>query len=199
MASPATPDPDNKTKSSASEQKIISNPDFSGIPDPIADWIQRPDFPRCALGAYVSIRGFEGVVVEIIGQSMRVLSVDGIKQRFNGARLKTLFAPRKRPKPTPKPKAPRVAKKTVPDDEEEDEAPPREYIADPDFTAPVSAIGEYANQPDFPKCAYGKHVSIAEYIGVVVEIVKDSMRVQCSSGAIRRFNAPVLKKLYGTR
>lgn len=203
MALPTTPDPDNEAETSTPEQKNADNPDFSGTPDPIAEWTQRPNFPQCALGAYVSIRGFEGVVVEIIGQSMRILSADGIKQRFNGDRLKTLFAPRERPKVTPEPKAPPAKKQAEPDDddeeEEEDSVPAREYIANPDFTAPVSAIGDYANQPDFPKCAYGKHVSIAEYVGVVVEIVNASMRVQCESGGIRRFNAPVLKKLYGKR
>ena len=207
MASPTTSDPDNETNSSAPEQKIVTNPDFSGTPTPIAEWTQRPDFPQCALGAYVSIRGFEGVVVEIIGQSMRIVSTEGVKQRFNGDRLKTLFAPRERPQPTPEPKAPPAKQQAQPDTEEDEEeeddddevVPTRQYIANPDFTAPVCAIGDYAKQADFPRCAYGKYVSIAEYAGVVVEIVKDSVRVQCESGGIRRFNAPVLRKLYSPR
>jgi hypothetical protein len=190
MASTVTTDSDDETK-----------PDFSGKADPIADWVQKPDFPRCALGAFVNIHGFEGVVIEITGKSLRIISKDGIRQRFNGDRLKTLFAPRELPKPEPKRQAPRAKKPVEPDEEpdEEDVKPAREYIEKPDFNAPVIEIGEYVDQPDFPRCAYGKHVSIGEYVGVVVEVVKHSVRVQCSSGGIRRFNAPVLKKIYARR
>jgi hypothetical protein len=193
MASPATSDPDQEPTSSAPEQKIIANPDFSGAPESIADWTGRPDFPRCALGAYVNIKGFEGVVVEIIGQSLRIQSAEGVKQRFNGDRLKTLFAPRDRTKPKP---PPTLATRKTP---AADEAPAREHIEEPDFTAPIRAIRVYASQRDFPKCAYGKHVDIPGYTGVVVEIVKDSLRVQAATGGIRRFNCGVLKKLYGSK
>jgi hypothetical protein len=76
-------------------------------------------------------------------------------------------------------------------------APPRIYIADPDFTAPVRLINDYAGRPDFPKCAYGKHVDILGYTGVVVEIVQGSLKIQSAAGAIRSYNGEVLKKLYG--
>ena len=177
-----------------SDEDIITNPDFSGDPESIADWTQRQDFPRCALGAHVNIRGFEGVVVQIIGRSLKIVSKDGVKQRFNGDRLKTLFAPRDLNPPKPQPRL-MPKKKPAPEPEPE---PERVYIAKPDFTAPVRAIRVYASQPDFPQCAYGKHVEIPGYAGVVIEIVKDSLKIQAESGGVRRFNGRVLKKLYGS-
>ena len=73
----------------------------------------------------------------------------------------------------------------------------RVYVADPDFTTPVRPINDYASRPDFPKCAYGQHVDILGYTGVVVEIVKGSLKIQSEAGAIRSYNSDVLKKLYG--
>jgi hypothetical protein len=73
----------------------------------------------------------------------------------------------------------------------------RVYIADPDFTTPVRPINDYAGKPDFPKCAYGKHVQILDYTGVVVEIVQGSLKIQSATGTTRSYNSEVLKKLYG--
>lgn len=212
---PATTETVGSMTTPNSENDPISNPDFSGEPESIADLTQRPEFPQCALGAHVAIRGFEGVVVEIIGRSLKIVSKDGVKQRFNADRLKTLFAPRDRTQPKPEPRVTpksKSAKSTTSatsggavasirnsrPEPDADEGPQREYVADPDFTAPVKPIGEYAGRPDFPKCAYGKHVEIPGYIGVVIEILKDTIKVQAESGGIRRFNGPVLRKLYGT-
>lgn len=80
-------------------RKAITEPDFSGTPQPIGQWTELADFPQCALGAHVSIHGFTGVLVEIINQSIKVQSPDGKSQRFNAYRLKTLFAPPDRTKP----------------------------------------------------------------------------------------------------
>ena len=94
-----------------------------------------------------------------------------------------------RPKPVAEPKPTR--------DEPADEPAPRVHITAPDFTAPVRAIRTYASQPDFPQCAYGQHVDIPGYSGVVVEIVKGSLKVQSPTGTIRSYNAEALKTLYG--
>ena len=59
------------------------------------------------------------------------------------------------------------------------------------------AVGDYAGKPDFPKCAYGKHVDILGYTGVVVEIVQGSLKIQSATGTTRSYNSEVLKKLYG--
>jgi hypothetical protein len=192
MANPVTSETDLEA-SPPLRDGIIANPDFSGPAAPISEWVARPDFPRCALGAFVSIHGFTGVVVEIMGASFRVVSEEGVKQRFNGDRLRSLFAPRDRTKPKA---AARRAPSVKPPPAAE-EVPVRNHITDPDFTAPVRPIVDYANQPDFPACAFGKHIELPDYTGVVVEIVNDSLRVQAAGGGIRRFNGAVLKKLFG--
>ncbi len=174
----------------------ISTPDFSGAPLSIEDVAGRPDFPQCVLGVYIDIRGFAGVVVDIVNQSIKVRSPEGTTQSFNAYRLKTLFAPPERYEPptptreTERPDPPAPAKPV---------APPRVYIADPDFTAPVRPISDYAGQPDFPQCAYGKHVDIVGFSGVVVEIVKGSLKVQPPVGGTRSYNAEIMRKLYGKR
>jgi hypothetical protein len=199
MQSPETPD--SSPEAPRVTPKVIITPDFSGEPVPIGQFTERADYPQCTLGAHVSIHGFAGVVVEIVNQSLKVRSQDGITQRFNAYRLKTLFAPPDRTKPAPqtlsreRPKpvaAPRPAL-----DEPEPPAPVRRRITNPDFEQPVRAIRTFATQADFPECAYGKHVDIPGYAGVVVEIVKGSLRVQSPTGTIRSYNGEALKKLYG--
>lgn len=201
MQSPTTTEQDTEATPPAPTPKVITEPDFSGTPQPIGQWTERADFPQCALGAYVSIHGFAGVVVEIVNQSLKVRSQDGITQRFNAYRLKTLFAPPDRTKPAPqtlsmeRPKP--VAEPRPARDEPEPLPPPRIHITNPDFSEPVRAIRTFASQPDFPQCAYGKHVDIPGYAGVVVEIVKGSLKVQSPTGTIRSYNGEALKKLYG--
>ena len=210
MSSPTQSDPINEATPSSSKLAAITTPDFSGIPQPIGDFAGRADFPQCAHGAHVDIQGFSGVVVEIIGSSIKVRPVEGITQRFNVHRLKSLYGPTIiRPEPvvaadpvTPKPVATARAERsrTAPKPEsvdEEPEKPARVYIDSPDFTAPVLLINEYARQPDFPKCAYGKHVDIEGYTGVVVELVKGSLKIHSPAGITRSYNAEVLRKNYG--
>ncbi len=198
MTSPETTEAENAPPPPASTPKVITAPDFSGEPVPIGQWTERPDFPQCTLGHHVSIHGFAGVVVEIVNQSLKVRSADGISQRFNAYRLKTLFAPPDRTKPSPqvlsmdRPKP--VERKP---EEPEAEPLPRIHILNPDFNQPVRAIRSYASLADFPQCVYGKHVDIPGYSGVVVEIVKGSLRVQSPTGTVRSYNVDALKKLYG--
>lgn len=199
MQSPETTD--SSPEAPRVPPKVIVTPDFSGEPVPIGQFTERADYPQCTLGVLVSIHGFVGVVVEIINQSLKVRSADGITQRFNAYRLKTLFAPPDRSKPSsiapsaeqPKP----VASPSPAADEPEPPAPVRRRITHPDFEQPVRAIRTFATQADFPECAFGKHVDIPGYAGVVVEIVKGSLRVQSPAGTLRSYNAEALKKLYG--
>ena len=183
-------------------RKVITEPDFSGEPQPIGTLTERADFPQCALGVHVNIRGFAGVVVEIVKQSIVVLASDGTAQRFNAYRLKALFAPPERPTPPPAKVAdrPRPAALPPPFADEPKAAPPvpvRVFIDEPDFTLPLHDIKTFASRRDFPQCAYGQHVDIPGYAGVVVEIVKGSLKVQSPTGDIRSYNAAVLKRLYG--
>ena len=177
---------------------VVTQPDFSGEPQPISELVARNDFPQGALGVYIDIRGFAGVVVEIVNQSIKVRSPDGVTQRFNANRLKTLYAPPDRSEPV----FPTHNTDRLRHDEPSDptptvpSAPPRVYIANPDFTSPAKPINDFTRQPDFPTCAYAQHVDIFGYTGVVVEIVKGSLKVQTPAGTSRSYNGEVLKKLY---
>jgi hypothetical protein len=200
MQSPTTPHQDQATATPPSAERMeIAEPDFSGTPQPIEDLAVQADFPQGALGAYVDIRGFAGVVVEIVHQSIKVRSPEGITQRFNANRLRTLCAPPDRIEPVPttrnidRPKTADVSESGQP----KPATPPRVFIANPDFTAPARRINDYTVQPDFPQCAYGKHVDIAGYRGVVVEIVRGSLKIQSPAGTTRSYNAELLRKLYG--
>ncbi|MFO1460878.1 MAG: hypothetical protein U1G08_15910 [Verrucomicrobiota bacterium] len=177
---------------------VIANPDFSGTPMPISSMTGRADWPRCALGAYVDIHGFEGVVIQISNQSIRVRSSDRITQQFNAHRLKVLFAPPDRTTPV---RSIQIPGPEVPASEPEPPAaaaePVRNVVETPDYTAPVRAIRTYASRVDFPGCALGKHVEIPGYAGVVVEIVGGSLKVRSQEGQTRSFNAVALRKLYG--
>jgi hypothetical protein len=197
-----SPEQDNPLTTPAPTQKQgpVTTPNFSGTPQPIQDLAGREDFPQCALGAFIDIQGFSGVVIEIVNQSIKVRPVEGSTQRFNANRLRTLYSPAIRPEPTLAPiqenlPAPRPA--TAEPDEVQAKEEMRVYIAEPNFSAPIQPIDDYASQPDFPKCVYGKHVDILGYTGVVIEIVKGSLKVQSPVGISRSYNAEVLRKNYG--
>jgi len=199
MQLPITPDPVKEAPPTPPTRRLAAEPDFSGPAQPIDDFAGRADFPQCVLGEHIDIQGFAGVVVEIVKDSIRVRPPQGMTQRFNANRLKTLYAPPVRPEhdaPTPTVEHPEADATSEPV-RSKPSAPPREYIADPDFTVPIQPINDYAGQPNFPKCAYGKHVDIQGYTGVVVEFVKGSLKIQSPAGITRSYNAEVLRKLYG--
>lgn len=198
-----TPESNIEPIVAAPAPKVITEPDYSGEPQPISQFTTRVDYPACLHGVHIDIRGFAGVVVEIVNQSIRVLSPEGILQSFNFNRLKTLHAPPSRPEPMPSTRhvetpQPRVTLESdVADEAPAPEEPERVYIAEPDFSVPFKKIDDFAGQPDFPQCVYGVHVDIRDFTGVVVEIVKGSLKIQSPDGIIRSYNAAVLKKLYG--
>ena len=199
MQSPKTPEPAAESTPTPPARSVITEPDFSGTPQPIGALAGQGDFPQCALGVFIDIQGFAGVVVEIVGQSIKVRPPEGITQRFNANRLRTLYAPTIRPEPAAMPRiADLPARVTAPKPAQaEPEAPARVYIVDPDFSSPVRVINDYASQSEFPRCAYGKHVDILGYTGVVVEILKGSLKIQSPTGITRSYNAEVLRKVYG--
>ena len=206
MEATTTLDPNNNEATPpAPTRTVIAKPDYSEEPQSISQFTTRADYPGCLHGVHIDIRGFAGVVVEIVNQSIRVLSPEGILQSFNFNRLKTLNAPPDRSVPMPSTRGVErpptdAATESQPDAAAETpatEEPERIYIAEPDFSEPCQLINAYAGQPDFPQSAYGKHVDIQEFTGVVVEIVKGSLKIQSPDGIIRSYNAGVLKKLYG--
>ncbi len=185
---------------SNSRRGPIASPDFNQPTKPIGEFAGMPDFPWCTLGQHVNIGGSVGVVVEIVNQSIKLRTVERTNQSFNTNRLLILYGPRPEMlaihRPTEEPRkviqAPVV---TAP-------APPGEVRRDIleclDFSTPVKPIAEWITQLNFPKCAYGAHVEIGGYTGIVVEIVKQqSVRVRSKEGTSRTFNADTLRKICG--
>jgi hypothetical protein len=74
--------------------------------------------------------------------------------------------------------------------------PASRMIAEPDFAGAPKPISDFAGRADFPQCVLGAYIDIQGFAGVVVEIVKDSIRVRPPQGATQRFNANRLKTLY---
>jgi hypothetical protein len=70
---------------------------------------------------------------------------------------------------------------------------------EPNYNAPVQPIANLVAAPDFPRNALGQHVDIGGYAGVVVEIVKHSIRVRASEGGTMSYNINTLRRLYGPR
>lgn len=187
-------------------------PDFTRPVRAMKEFAGRADFPECILGEHIDISGFAGVVVAIVKHSIKVKSPEGLTQSFNVNRLRTLFAPPVRieaPVSAPSPtvdaeSAPRPVTRRRPEPVEDDAppapaapAPVREVIEEPDFTLPVVQIRDLVGRDDFPKCAFGQQVEINGFTGVVVEIVKQSLRVRSVDGYLQSFNGPILKKLHG--
>jgi hypothetical protein len=81
-----------------------------------------------------------------------------------------------------------------------EDSPPSEkrgVVAEPDFNTPLTPIVDFVARPDFPECILGEHVDIGGYAGVVVAIVKHSIKVRSQEGATRSFNSFGLRRIYG--
>jgi preprotein translocase subunit YajC len=200
----------------AAEKPSADANKYDGTPRPITEVVMQPDFPKSALGEFVEIGGLTGIVVEIVNQSLKVKSKDGVVQSFNGNVLKKLYAPAQRPTPQAEHVRARDAAYSgsssatgsspsdVADEKEEDEAQvdrptPGALTAEPNFEAPLKPIGELVVQADYPKCLLGAHVEIGGYTGVVIELLDQSLKVKSRDGATQRFNARVLQRVYGPK
>lgn len=88
----STRDPEPPTPATAPSppREVIETPDFEAPIRPIAEFIQRSDFPKCALGAHVEIAGYTGVVVEIVNQSLKVRAVHGLSRSYNADGLRRI-------------------------------------------------------------------------------------------------------------
>ncbi|MBA4150037.1 MAG: hypothetical protein H0X66_18150 [Verrucomicrobia bacterium] len=169
---------------------------------PISDFVARADFPDCARGALVNIGGYTGLVVDIVGNSLKVRSDDETTMSFNCHVLRRLYAPREELKPRVpesetdrKPESRRKTAKST-EVEPEPEPPKRNIITEPNFDLPIKPIRDFTGREDFPQCTFGVHVDIGDYKGVVVEIVKGSLKVRSPEEVIRSYNSQVLRKLY---
>jgi hypothetical protein len=73
----------------------------------------------------------------------------------------------------------------------------REFSGKPDFKAPLKPIAEFVARPDFPECVLGEHVDIGGYTGVVVGVVRQSIRVRSPDGGTASFNSHGLRRIHG--
>lgn len=179
-----------------------SEPGLNRSAKPIAELLLQPGFPKSALGETVDIGGYIGVVADVVNQSLKVRSSEGVTKSFNAGGLRKLYGPRVLPEPYPQPheaESPAPPRPRAIRREETPSPPPpkREVVAEPDFAKPVKKISDLARLPDFPKCALGEHVEIAGYTGVVVEIVNRSLKVRSQAEITRSYNADALRRLYG--
>jgi hypothetical protein len=197
----------SETPLTAVNREVLTEPNPASEPKGIGEFAGRPDFPQCVLGELVDIGGRTGTVTQIAGQSLKVKSPQGAVQSFNPQVLRKLYGPVVKPQITPhlptdpvsyerprvigQPKAAERAEENLP------EPPPRVFVAEPDFEQPLRPITDFVDREDFPKCAYGLHVEIGEFAGVVVEIVKQSLKVRGADGYLKSYNGPILRKLYG--
>src|SRR5215467_11303803 len=93
----------------------------------ISELVAAPEFPNSALGARVDIKGFIGVVVGVVNNSIKVRSEEGNTVSYNFHALRRLYGPHLPPEPAPaNPPAPEQTK--------------RQVILEPDFNAPLVPI-----------------------------------------------------------
>jgi hypothetical protein len=172
----------------ASRQPTINESNPEPTAKLISELVTDPEFPRNALSQRVDIGGYVGVVVDIVRNSIKVRSSEGITMSYNINALRRLYGPHVPVEPlapTQEPAAPAPPPQ-----------PKREVILNPNFDAPLKPIEQFVNRPDFPKCAYGEYVDMRGYLGVVVEIVGRSLKVRSREGTTRSYNADGLRKIF---
>jgi ribosomal protein L21E len=91
-ADPAPPAPPTPTQP---KRDVIAEPNFNSPLVPIESLVNRPGFPGCALGVFVDLHGFAGVVVELVGSSLKVRSREGATHSYNADGLRKIHGSRK--------------------------------------------------------------------------------------------------------
>jgi hypothetical protein len=172
---------------------LVAEANFEAPIRPITELVLEADYPKNLLGAHIDIGGYTGVVIQLQNQSFRVRSRSGSAQSFNANVLRRVYGPVQKPKASEPPTRPTYKNPTPPP---APAGPPREIIMNPDYTAPVLQIVEYISRTDFPQCTLGKHIEITGFTGVVVEIVKQSLKVKSVEGTTRSYNTQALRRLY---
>ena len=196
-------DGDIPTSSPTTEN--ASEADQSRPARPIADLLTDPEFPRSAMGEWVDIGGYTGVVVDVVKQSLKVKSAEGITMSFNANGLRRIYGrtlPPEPPPPIPEPPAVRPPKPASVRSQQATappppQAPPPPPAIEPNFDQPVKSVKEFVGRADFPACVLGQHVEVGGYTGVVVQIINKSLKVRSRSETTRSYNADALRKLFG--
>jgi len=167
-------------------------------PIPISEFAARDDFPQCTVGALVDIGGYVGTVAEIVHNSMRVRSPEGVTRGFNFYTLRKLYGPRVELEPEPPSRSsdensePSTQKETAATSE------PAE-IQNPDYDREPKPIASLLAEPNFPGSALGEMVDMNGYTGVIVQVLNQSLKVRSREGTSRRYNAEILRKLHGEK
>jgi hypothetical protein len=73
-------------------RQVIPEPNFRSPLVPIESLVSQADFPRCALGVFVDLHGFTGVVVELVGCSLKVRPREGSTCSYNVEGLRKIYA-----------------------------------------------------------------------------------------------------------
>jgi len=157
----------------------------------ISELVADPDFPRSAVGAQVDIKGYTGVIVDVVKNSIRVRSAEGNTVSYNFNALRRLYGPRTAPVNTPPEQTPASPPAAPP-------AANRKVILDPKFNSPLVPIESLVHQPEFPGCAFGLYIDLHGFSGVVVELVGHSLKVRSREGSTRSYNADGLRKIYAS-
>jgi hypothetical protein len=151
---------------------------------PISDLVGHPEFPNSAVGMLVDIKGFIGVLVGVVNNSIKVRSEEGHTVSYNFHTLRRLYGPP-------------IADDTAPADPPAPETQEKGSASlEPDFNAPLVPIESLAAKTSFPDCALGIFVDLHGFTGVVVALVGGSLKVRSQEGATRSYNAESLRKLY---
>ncbi len=173
-------------------------PNFDRPAKDIAEFVNLPEFPQNTLGEFVEIRGYAGVVIEIVKQSLKVKSPDGITMSYNMHGLKKIYG-KSAPPPEPPPSEPAPAAAPAISSFTQTATPwskPATVITEPNFDQPIKAMRVFAGRRDFPDCALGEYVDIRGYAGVVVSIVDATLEVKAPDGNTRSYGAVGLRKLF---
>jgi hypothetical protein len=170
----------------------MTDPKSDASAKPISELVADPGFPNSAVGKRVDIKGYTGVVVEVVKNSIKVRSTEGTTMSYNFHTLRKLYGPRIAPVEAPA--EPAKASSPAPQPKAE-----RHVIQEPNFQSPLVPIESIVKRPDFPGCAFGVFVDFHGYSGVVVELVGRSLKVRSREGATHSYNADGLRKIYGLR
>ncbi len=181
----------------AEEKDYVAEPDFSPLPLPIEEFVELPDFPRCALGKHLNIGGSTGVLVQIVNQSIKIKTTEGTVQSFNTIRVRRLYGRPLSQETLRQGMSDTLGTEKAIPEQPATPAPRREALPPMDFNREPKPVSLFAARSDFPKCVFGELLEIGGYIGIVVEIIKRSLKVRSQDGAMRSYNEDALRKLYG--
>ena len=96
---PLPPPPPSAPAAPPVKRDIVTNPNFDAPVKPIEKFVDRPDYPKCVFGENLDLRGFTGVVIEIVNGSLKVRSRAGSTHSYNAAGLRRLYGKAQTKKP----------------------------------------------------------------------------------------------------